>query len=97
MTGEAAYLADRLRGRARVTRERGSRSRRRSEAQGGAEELRTKAIAEKLYISRKTVGTHIQRILNKLEVHSRAEAVALAYREGLVEDDAAHALSAADR
>ena len=34
-------------------------------------------------ISPKTVGTHIQLILSKLDVHSRTEAVALAYREGL--------------
>ncbi len=43
-----------------------------------------KAIAAKLVLSPKTVATHIQRILTKLSVHSRAEAVALAHREGLV-------------
>jgi DNA-binding NarL/FixJ family response regulator len=37
-------------------------------------------IAERLVISPKTVGTHIERILAKLGAHSRAEAVALAYR-----------------
>jgi DNA-binding NarL/FixJ family response regulator len=42
------------------------------------------AIARDLFISTKTVGTHIQRILTKLGVHSRTEAVALAYRDGLV-------------
>ena len=42
------------------------------------------AIAEALVISPKTVATHIQRILIKLEVHSRAQAVAVAYREGLI-------------
>jgi DNA-binding NarL/FixJ family response regulator len=41
-------------------------------------------IAEQLTISPATVGTHIQRILNKLDVHSRTQAVALAYREKLV-------------
>jgi len=41
-------------------------------------------IAEQLAISPATVGTHIQRILNKLDVHSRTQAVALAYREKLV-------------
>jgi hypothetical protein len=35
------------------------------------------------------VGTHIQRILSKLDVHSRTEAVALAYREGADEGAAA--------
>jgi len=42
-------------------------------------------IAEQLAISPATVGTHIQRILNKLDVHSRTQAVALAYREKLVD------------
>jgi DNA-binding NarL/FixJ family response regulator len=44
----------------------------------------TGEIARDLFISRKTVGTHIEHILLKLRVHSRAEAVALAYRDGLV-------------
>jgi DNA-binding NarL/FixJ family response regulator len=46
--------------------------------------LSQKKIAERLVISSKTVATHIQRILAKLGVHSRAEAVALAYRTGLL-------------
>jgi DNA-binding NarL/FixJ family response regulator len=37
-------------------------------------------IAERLVISPKTVATHIQHILEKLGVHSRAQAVALAHR-----------------
>ena len=45
----------------------------------------TDAIAQRLFISPKTVATHIQRILVKLGVHNRAQAVALAHREGLVE------------
>ena len=36
-------------------------------------------IASKLVISPKTVGTHIQRVLAKLGVHSRAQAVAFAH------------------
>ena len=41
-------------------------------------------IAERLVISRKTVGTHIEHILHKLGVHSRAQAVARAYRDDLL-------------
>jgi two-component system nitrate/nitrite response regulator NarL len=48
-----------------------------------ADGMGQKAIAAELVISPKTVATHIQRILTKLGVHSRAEAVALAHREGL--------------
>jgi DNA-binding NarL/FixJ family response regulator len=52
-------------------------------------------IARKLVLSPKTVGTHIQHILSKLGVHSRAQAVAEAYRLGLVQPDfAAHELLA---
>jgi DNA-binding response OmpR family regulator len=42
-------------------------------------------IAADLVISPKTVGTHLERILGKLGVHSRAQAVAVAYRHGLLE------------
>lgn len=44
------------------------------------EGLDGKAIAEQLYLSPATVRNHIQHILAKLKVHSRAEAVALALR-----------------
>jgi DNA-binding NarL/FixJ family response regulator len=57
-----------------------------------AEGLTQNEIAERLVISPKTVATHIQRILGKLDVHSRAEAVARAYRLGLVDDVVAHML-----
>jgi DNA-binding NarL/FixJ family response regulator len=42
-------------------------------------------IAEKLFISPKTVGKHIEHILAKLGVHSRAQAVAVAVRDELIE------------
>jgi DNA-binding NarL/FixJ family response regulator len=58
-----------------------------------AEGLTQTAIAAELYISPKTVGTHIQRILTKLGVHSRAEAVASAFRLRLVDTAATHALA----
>jgi DNA-binding NarL/FixJ family response regulator len=40
-------------------------------------------IADRLFITPKTVGTHIEHVLGKLGVRSRAQAVALAYREKL--------------
>jgi DNA-binding NarL/FixJ family response regulator len=46
-----------------------------------AEGLSQEEIADRLVISPKTVATHIQRILGKLDVRSRAQAVALALRE----------------
>ena len=49
-----------------------------------AEGLEPPAIAARLVISPKTVRTHVERILGKLSVHSRAQAVAVAYRAGLV-------------
>jgi DNA-binding NarL/FixJ family response regulator len=48
-------------------------------------------IAVELFISPKTVGGHIQRVLTKLGVHSRAQAVALAHEQGLA-DVEGHAL-----
>ena len=49
--------------------------------------LRQDEIARELVVSPKTIGTHIQHILAKLGVHSRAQAVAEAYRLGLVSPD----------
>jgi DNA-binding NarL/FixJ family response regulator len=44
-------------------------------------------IAEQLVISSSTVASHIEHILGKLDVHSRAEAVAVAHRSEFLEDD----------
>jgi DNA-binding NarL/FixJ family response regulator len=49
--------------------------------------LSSAAIAERLVITPKTVASHIQRVMAKLGVHSRAQAVAEAYRLGLVNGD----------
>ena len=49
-----------------------------------AEGLTAAQIAAKLVISPKTVATHVQRILAKLGVHSRTQAVALAYESGFL-------------
>jgi two-component system nitrate/nitrite response regulator NarL len=49
------------------------------------EGLNQPEIAEKLFISPKTVGKHIEHILAKLGVHNRAQAVALAVRDELIE------------
>jgi two-component system, NarL family, nitrate/nitrite response regulator NarL len=49
------------------------------------EGLSQSEIAEKLFISPKTVGKHLEHILAKLGVHSRAQAVALAVRDELIE------------
>ena len=56
-------------------------------------------IALELFITPKTVATHIQRVLAKLGVHSRAQAVAYALRQRPTgsradPDFAAHALLA---
>jgi DNA-binding NarL/FixJ family response regulator len=49
-------------------------------------------IARELFISPKTVSTHIQRILAKLGVHSRTEALSFAFREGLIDVNGTRAL-----
>ena len=46
--------------------------------------MRAYEIATELGISPKTVSNHIQSIFRKLDVHSRAQAVARAYEHGLV-------------
>ncbi len=49
-----------------------------------AEGLTQRQIAEELVIAPKTVGTHIEHVLTKLDAHSRAQAVAIAYQLQLV-------------
>jgi DNA-binding NarL/FixJ family response regulator len=49
-----------------------------------AEGLGTEAIAARLTISRTTVRNHTQRILAKLEVHTRLAAVAKGYCTGMI-------------
>ena len=57
---------------------------------------RERQIADELVISSKTVATHIQHVLSKLGVNTRAQAVAMAFRKGLVEPEVrAHVLAAA--
>ena len=50
-----------------------------------AEGRSQKEIARMLSLSSKTVATHIQTLLGKLDVHSRAEAVAMAHGRGFME------------
>lgn len=47
--------------------------------------LGTDDIADELTISPATTRNHVQSVLNKLKVHSRLEAVAYAYQQGLIE------------
>jgi DNA-binding NarL/FixJ family response regulator len=47
--------------------------------------LRQDDIAKRLFISRKTVGTHVSNILRKLGVRTQAQAVAAAYRDELAD------------
>ena len=51
--------------------------------------LEQREIAARLVISTSTVATHIEHVLAKLGVHSRAQAVAAAYRLGLADPHSA--------
>ena len=50
-----------------------------------AKGLNNRAIAEQLFISENTVKNHVRNILEKLQLHSRMEAVVYAVREKLLE------------
>ncbi|MGH2694221.1 MAG: response regulator transcription factor [Actinomycetota bacterium] len=44
----------------------------------------TREVAEHIYVSEETVKTYLKQIFRKLDVHDRTEAVAEAFRRGLV-------------
>jgi len=50
-----------------------------------AEGLPPSEVAQRLFIAPKTVSSHVQRIFVKLGVHTRAQAVAMAYAAGLIQ------------
>jgi two-component system NarL family response regulator len=50
-----------------------------------AKGLSNRGVAEELYISENTVKNHIRNILEKLQLHSRMEAVMYAFREKLLD------------
>jgi DNA-binding NarL/FixJ family response regulator len=62
-----------------------------------ADGLSSPDIAAELVISRRTVGTHVQHILAKLDVHTRTQAVAAAHRAGLTAEVTGHLLAGVAR
>ncbi len=52
-----------------------------------AQGLRNREIAERLVISKRTVGNHISNIFNKLQVNDRSQAIIRALKGGLVEQE----------
>jgi DNA-binding NarL/FixJ family response regulator len=43
-------------------------------------------IADLLVIAESTAKTHVKRVLSKIDVHDRAQAVVFAYRSGVITD-----------
>ena len=54
-------------------------------------------IARRLYISANTAKNHVRNILEKLQIHSRAEAVVFAVRENIIDLNELEAVTAATR
>jgi DNA-binding NarL/FixJ family response regulator len=52
-----------------------------------AQGLSNAEIGTQLYIGETTVKTHVTRVLQKLDVRDRAQAIVFAYRTGLVDED----------
>jgi DNA-binding NarL/FixJ family response regulator len=52
-----------------------------------AQGLSNTEIGTQLYIGETTVKTHVTRVLQKLDVRDRAQAIVVAYRTGLVDED----------
>ena len=52
-----------------------------------AEGLTNREIARRLFVSPKTVETHVGHVFDKLDVHSRVEAAGRAQRLGLLGPD----------
>jgi DNA-binding NarL/FixJ family response regulator len=48
-----------------------------------ADGLTNRQIADRLFISEKTVGTHVGHIFSKLDVHTRMEAAGRAHALGI--------------
>ena len=71
--------------RAQVPRPRGSPTASSRCCASWREGMNNREIAEQLFISENTVKNHVRNILEKLQLHSRMEAVMYAVREKLLD------------